>query len=174
MSAARPHILYHGSPAKGIAEFEPRRETVRDPGEGPVVFASPDPAVAIIFGLRRTAHSGKFHGVPYAVIVADRDEYIADDDGCALYVLPSCTFENNPLMGLGCDEWISRVGVKPLESTEFTSSVSAAIEHGVQIYFVSAATSAAIAQSEDQGCAILHGLQSENQRQNRNARILEC
>ncbi len=131
MSAARPDTLYHGAPAKNVAEFEPRPETVRDQGEGPVVFASPDPAVAIIFGLRRTTHSGKFNGVPYAVILADREEYLACDDGCALYVLPSSTFENDPLMGLGHNEWISRVSVKPLDSKEFASSISAAIEHGV-------------------------------------------
>lgn len=49
MGSNRPKILYHASPNRSINVFEPRREKVRDPEEGPVVFATPDKALASAF-----------------------------------------------------------------------------------------------------------------------------
>ncbi len=169
----KPEVLYHGSTYRGITVFEPRKVSVRDPQEGPVVFASPDPAIALIFALGpHVPHSGRFDETPYAVIVRDREDYIKEDRGCSLYLVPSDTFVNDPDKGLGPNEWVSRESVPAIREIDYPSALDAALERGVQVYFVDRATDLAIRASDDFGCEILKGLQSENQRRGVNVREL--
>ena len=88
--STKPAILYHGSPHGEIEELGPRRESMRDPEEGPVLFATQDLAVATVF-MFKSKHwgSGQFGDIPYAWIVETREEFIKKDKGGHIYVLPS-------------------------------------------------------------------------------------
>jgi len=165
----KPSVFYHASKNKDIAELEPRQESYRDQNEGAVVFATPDKAIASIF-LLDARHSGKFDGIPYAVIVDSREHFLSEDKGGRIYELNGDTFQNDPTKGLGKDEWVSKENVKPKESIEYKSALTVALEQGVQVYFVDEATSKAIKESDDYGLSILQKLESENQRRNLNVK----
>ena len=47
----KPPVLYIGTQNKGIKEFTARRGRYRDKDEGPVIFATPDKALASIFSV---------------------------------------------------------------------------------------------------------------------------
>jgi hypothetical protein len=169
----KPKLFYHGSPHRGIGTLEPRSHKVRDPAEGPVVFASPELAFAIMFMAPHSVGSGAFDGAPYLAILADRDEFIKNDRGGHVYVVPGKTFENDPHKGMGEKEWTSKVPVKPLHIIEYPSTLDAAIENGIQVYFIDEPTYDAIKHSDDEGLSIYRKLRSENQRRGKNIRKLE-
>lgn len=167
----KPEKFYHGSSDRSIERFVPRADKIRDPAEGPRVFATPDKRMASIFiaGTDGSwASSGAFNGIPYMVI-SDRERFEKLDQGGAIYHLPGETFENDPEKGLGELEWTSKEPVEPVGKDEHESALDAMIDHGVQVYFVDPQTFEAINAAEDHGHAILQTLESENQRQNRNA-----
>lgn len=167
----KPAVFYHASTNKDIQEVEPRRRSYRDSNEGPVVFAAPDKALASIF-LLPARYSGKFNGIPYAVITDPREDFLNKDKGGRIYTLPGDTFGNDPAKGLGTEEWTSKERIKPTESVEYESALDAALEQGVQVYFVDEATNQAIKESNDHGLSILEGIKSENQRRNINIKPL--
>lgn len=63
----KPAALYHASGNRDIEEFEPRNRHTRDRSEGPVVFGTPDKAVASMFLVHdddRWSEKGLHNGVP--------------------------------------------------------------------------------------------------------------
>jgi len=166
----KPKILYHASSNRNIKEFEPRAESVRDPNEGPVVFATPNKADATKF-LVSTSDEwtalGAFGGVSFAII-SDKKRFEKADKGGAIYSLPSDTFDFDPEKGTGDKEWTSREKVKPLSKEEYESGLEAMIDHGIQVFFVDKETSEKIQKSNDHGNKIIRGLESENKKRGEN------
>ena len=163
-------LLYHGTPNKNIATFEPRAEKIRDVSEGPKVFATPDKrfASAFIIGVDDSwANSGSLKGLPYLVI-SDRARFEKLDQGGAIYHLPSDTFETDPDKGLGALEWTSDHPVVPSHKEEHHSALDAMLEHGVQVYFVDPETYQKWRTAPDHGLALMKTLISENQKRNIN------
>lgn len=167
----KPEKLYHASSNRSIEQFVPRADKVRDPAEGPRVFATPDKRMSTVFLVGTDdswANSGAFNGVPYLVI-SDKERFTKLDQGGAIYHLPSASFENDPEKGLGELEWTSKEAVTPTGKEEHESALDAMVNHGVQVYFVDADTFAAIDGAADHGLSILRSLTSENQRRGVNA-----
>lgn len=168
---AKPLLLYHASENRDIAEFIPQKRHVRDPNEGPVIFATPSRAVASIFMVPDDdswGMSGLQSNVPYKII-GDSDRYRKLDHGGAIYHLPPNTFDMDPNKGLRQYEWTSKVPVKPIGKEIFESGFNAMLEFGVQVYIVDKDIFESIKISkEDHGLKILLGLQSENQKLNKN------
>lgn len=132
----KPSILFHGSSNRTIKEFLPRAKGVRDPNEGPVVFASLEKAAASIF--MHPSHdeiksTGRMNGVWYCLI-GNPKRYLEQDQGGAIYTLPSNNFTFNPNKGLGYQEWTSKTPVKPLSKKEYASCLDAMLQLGVQVY----------------------------------------
>lgn len=161
----KPSLLYHGSPHKGIEEFEPRIS--RGTGEefGAMVYATPDLATASAFlaEVKKEWSAGRFGDTFYVCIPLSREEFIKNDKGGHIYVLPSDTFESDPKRGLGEYEWVSKTKVKPSKKIEYLSALDAMLENGVQVYFVDDDTYKKIKESKDHGLAILQNIESENQ-----------
>lgn len=168
----KPPYLYHGSSSADLEELTPQQRSYRDVNEGPCVFATPDLAMATVFMSREGKHSGFFEDVPWVVIVKDRDEFIKEDKGGVVYVLPTEEFKCDSRKGLGIFEWTCDVGVKPKEIIKYPSSLGAMLESGVQVFFVDSVTEEKIKKSDDHGLSILQNLQSENQRRGINVRKL--
>lgn len=162
----KPQVLYHASPYRDIEEFEPRAHSVRDPEEGPVVFATPSEVYASMFLVRtddRWSEKGRFNSIYYTVI-NDRQRFEEMDKGGSIYVFPSDTFETDENKSMGSTEWTSKEPVKPLRKKDYDSGLEAMLEHGVQVYFVDTETWLKIKDSDDHGFSILLKQQSENQK----------
>lgn len=174
----KPERLYHASANRSIEKFVPKAEKVRDPLEGPRVFATHDKPLSTIFMAGegdRTDDSwtvkGMFDDVPY-IVISDRERFTKLDQGGAIYHLPGETFETDPHRGMGEWEWASAVEVTPLEKEEHESALEAMLAHGVQVYFVDPATFDAIGASNDHGLSTLQSLESENQKRGVNVKPL--
>jgi hypothetical protein len=168
----KPPKLYHGSPNKNIELFEPRVSHGTGGADGKMVYASPDLAISSIFMAKVEGRwsAGKFGNIPYALITAPREQFIEDDNGGVIYVLPSDTFDTDPQRGLGNAEWASPVPVAPSEQIEYQSALDAMIENGIQVYFVTPEKHAELKELPDKGRAYLSSLESENQRRRVNIR----
>ncbi|MBT4722811.1 DUF4202 family protein [Candidatus Falkowbacteria bacterium] len=166
----RPRFLYHASANKGIESFEPRAENVRDPEEGPVVFATPDFALATTFLVSeandRWTQIGKINDIPYMVIVS-KETFLEHDKGGSIYKFSSDGFTSHPDKGMGDDEWVSKDSATPIEKIDIESALEAMIENGVQVFFVEKNTFSKIKDSADKS-SVLKTLESENQRQGKN------
>jgi hypothetical protein len=163
----KPKILYHASVNSNIDEFEPRKESFRDPNEGPAVFATPDKAIAAVFLIKETDDSwiniGYFNDVPVVVMRKDRDVFIKEDTGGTIYTLPSDSFDFDPNKGMGKHEWTSKDSVKPLDKETYPTALDTMIDNGVVVYFVDQETFNRIDQSDYHGIDIFAGLKSENE-----------
>lgn len=165
----KPPILYHASVRRDIAEFQPRQETVRDPNEGAVIFATPDRASAARFLVPvdgSWVQQSSFDNV-HSIIISDEQRYRSLDKGGAVYSLPSDGFdleaaEQHP------HEWTSKQTVVPIDKVEYDSALEAMINHSVQIYFVDRDTLRRIQAAPDHGRSILQALQSENEKVGKN------
>lgn len=166
----RPKFLYHASANREIETFEPRAKNVRDPEEGPVIFATPDLALATTFLVSETNDSwtqiGKINSTPYMVI-SDKNLYLKLDKGGSIYKFNSGNFTSHPHKGMGEDEWVSKEPVAPIEKTDIQSALEAMIESGVQVFFVDKATFNEIRHAADP-LNILITLKSENMRRGKN------
>ena len=165
----KPAVLYHASSSKDIEEFKPRAESVRDPNEGPVVFATPDIAYASCFIVPSTdAWSQKSVFITesgesmHVVIIGDKERFQKIDKGGAIYFLPSDKFETDLEKNMKDREWISRKPVKPSGKTEYRTGLQAMLENGVQVYFVDKKTFEEIKKSEDHGLEIIKTLKPES------------
>lgn len=174
----KPERLYHASANRSIDTFVPKAEKVRDPNEGPRVFATSDKRMSTVFmagtGDRTDdswTRSGEYDGVP-VIVISDKERFKKMDQGGAIYHLPSDTFKMDPNKGLGEIEWTSDAPVQPLEKEEHESALDAMVNHGVQVYFVDKDTFAAITASDDHGLSILQSLESENQKRGVNVEPL--
>lgn len=166
----KPSTFYHASENRNIIEFEPRNKKVRDPEEGPKVFATPSKSLATIFLVQtdsRWVASGLHNHVPY-IVISDWKKYKAMDHGGTIYHLPPETFEVDLTKGLREYEWTSSVPVKPTKKEVYESGFDAMLDSGVQVYVVNTEIFNQIKQSEDHGFTILQNIQSENQKLNRN------
>lgn len=162
----KPKVLYHASQNKNLSIIEPRDNTVRDPKEGPVVFASPDKAGVTKFlvpsddSWTRKSRFGEIH----VHVIKDKSRYLKNDKGGAIYHLHPDTFYLDDTKGGSKDEWTSRKPVKPLKKELYDSALNAQIKNSVQVYFVDEDTFEKICSSEDHGNEIIRGLKSENQK----------
>ena len=158
-------FLYHGSPHKGIEEIKPQNKVYRTEEDG-LIYATPNIDLASVFLISGKVHHGCgiFGKTRYTWIMADRDEFIKNDNGGHIYVLLSKTFEKNPKSVLGEEEYVSTASIKPAKIIEYPSSLDAMIENGVQVYFISQETYRNIQKSKDHGYSIFHSLESENQK----------
>lgn len=168
MSKLNPKVLYHSSPNINIDIFEPRKEKIRDPEEGPVVFATPDKALAAAF-LVRTDGSwvkiGRFSDgktqTPWHLVTKNKRRFRRRDKGGAIYHLPTTGFNCDPKKGMGDMEWTNKNSVKPIKKEVFTSGEQAMKDLGVNLYFVDRKTFKAINESVDHGRSIILGLKAE-------------
>lgn len=169
-----PHIVYHGTPHRGLIDIKPVRRTYRDESEGAVIFASPHLDVASMFikGLDDTwVKKWKFQeNGPMFFICRVGERFKKDDSGGAIYLLPATSFECDTHKGMGVDEWVSRKTITPLTSFEYDSALDAMLRLGVQVYFVDDETFVQIERAEDKGRSIVRLLESENQKQDINVR----
>lgn len=137
-----PKTLYHASPRKDLQRIEPRQGSRRGggPDEGHVVFATPDKRLATIFLLKSddtwTASGFVDDGAPYMLIAKDRDEFIKEDSGGAIYEFPGEGFTTDPDRGLGVREWMSKHHIEPQAKEEHHSALEAMLVSGVRVYFV--------------------------------------
>lgn len=169
MSKQKPRVLYHSSPSLDIEIFEPRKEKVRDPKEGPVVFATPDKALAAAF-LVRTDGSwvkiGRFsdnhHQTPWHLVANSKRRFRKLDVGGAIYHLPVRGFSSDPTKGMGDMEWTNPSKVEPINKEVFASGEQAMKQLGVNLYFVNKRTFKAIDKSEDHGQSIIQSLKPES------------
>jgi hypothetical protein len=174
--------LFHASSNRDLSILEPRNESVRDPEEGPVVFATPDPAYASCFivntddswtNISQWSNNPDKQG-PWVVVVADRNRFLEADRGGVLYELPNETFVTDPDKGTGSSEWVSNVAVVPIpgKSVLYESGLEAMLEHGVQVFFSDVETFNRIKESDDHGLSVVLDMESkhlsENQRLERN------
>ncbi len=162
---AKPAKLYHASWNKAIREFEPRNEKVRDPLEGPVVFATPDKAYAACFlvptddgWVKIGRYSSDGIPGPWKVVVSDEQRFKELNKGGAIYHLPSQSFQFHPERNMGETEWTSTQPVEPSNQEDYDSSLQAMQQHGVDVFFVDKATFEAINRSYDQGKSIIDSL----------------
>lgn len=166
----KPKFLYHASSNREIENFEPRAESVRDPEEGSVIFATPDFALATTFLVDeandRWTQIGKINDTPYMVIMS-KAKFLEHDKGGSIYKFSSDGFASQPDKGMGDDEWVSKNSATPIEKIDVESALEAMIENGVQVFFVEQDTFSKIKDSADK-INILKTLKSENQRQGKN------
>lgn len=170
----KPGFLYHGSSSRNITLFEPRAESVRDPHEGPVIFATPDKTIATMFIISSNnswTQSGLFREIHYFVC-SNEKMFRKLDKGGAIYTFDSGQFENDPNKGLRTKEWTSKIPVKPIAKEEFDSALDEMINAGVQVYFVNEEAFQKIEKSSDHGNEILRNTVSENMKRNQNIKIL--
>lgn len=169
----KPAVLYHVSEREGIIEFVPRAESVRDPKEGSVIFATPDKAYALQFlvpGDSRDSKRGYYNGIPTVVIRNSRETFLEGDRGGWLYEFPSDSFDFDSTKQMRDREWTSRTRVKPLGSAHYTSTVDALLDNGVQVYFVDDETFTKMQSEKNAGFETLLTLESENMRRRKNVR----
>jgi len=164
----KPEVLYHASENKNIDEFEPRAESVRDKNEGPVVFATPDKALASCFIVPSTDSwtQKSIFTLPtkekiHVLVISDKERFKEADKGGAIYSLPGDNFETDLEKGMKDKEWICREPVKPTDKTEYKTGMEAMIENGVKVFFVDKETFQKIRNSEDHGAEILKTLKPE-------------
>jgi len=161
----KPDVLYHASPNRNIEIFKPRNESVRDANEGPVVFATSQKDYASCFLVvtdDNWVQISRFNNVR-VVVISERSRFAREDQGGAIYELPSDTFVNE-IRGSAKDEWTSREAMKPIGKEVFESGLAAMLNYGVQVYFVDKTTFKKITNADDHGISILRTLQSENQK----------
>jgi hypothetical protein len=138
MGLVKPEILYSASQNRNINIFEPRENSIRDPNEGPVVFATPDKAYASMFIIPSNdswTNKGQYQGQYYQVI-SDEKRYKNLDKGGAIYTFKSDDFETDLTKGMRNKEWISKKPVKPINKEIYESGLGAMKQLGVKIFFV--------------------------------------
>jgi len=172
----KPETLYIGTKTKGIKEFTPRRGNYRDENEGPVIFSTPDKALASIFTIEGCNDSwtkiGYYGDILVVVICMNREDFLKIDKGGFIYEVPSDTFDYNPNLGMGEKEWTSREPVKPINETSHSSTLDVMVDNGVQVYFVDKKTFDDIWDADDYRKEIIFGLTSENSRRGKNVKVL--
>lgn len=161
-----PAVLYHASPLSELEELTPQSKTIRDPEEGPVVFATPDLAYATMF-LVPTDDSWVIIGVHnnlYYIAISDRETFLKLDKGGAIYSLPVDNFYCDLAKSGREKEWVCKASVKPLNKTTVTSALYAMMEHGVQVFFIPKATFNKMYAEPERAVTFLYDTVSENKR----------
>jgi len=133
----KPKFLYHSSSNSEITEFEPRAESIRDPEEGPVVFATPDKTYASMFIVPsndKWTSKGRWDSETWTHVIGDIERYKKLDKGGTIYKLDSETFESDENRNMHTIEWTSKDSVTPVGKETFPSGLKAMIELGVEVY----------------------------------------
>lgn len=173
----RPRFVYHSSSNPDIEELTPRRESIRDPQEGPVIFATPDKALATTFLIEKASdrwvNISYYGNILVVVICKEKEEFVKKDRGGTLYTLPSDNFDFDLNRGMKEKEWTSRISVKPVDKVTYESALNTMIENGVQVYFVDKKTFKEINEAEDHGKNIIAQLTSENEHRLKNVKSLK-
>ena len=132
--------LYHASQKKDIEILEPRAESVRDPNEGPVVFASHDKASVTCFLVptddswsKISQYRSNNHPTIYVMCISNERKFRELDKGGAIYYLsPESFFLDEDKSKT---EWTSKVSVKPIKKELYDSGLDAMIGSGIIVYF---------------------------------------
>ncbi len=103
----------------------------------------------------------------HCLVIADEQKFKDLDRGGALYSVLSKDFEENKDKRGGFT-YSSTQAVKPESKISVDSGLDTMIENGVQVYFVDKETLKKIKADEKHGRNILTGLESENQKRNKN------
>jgi len=130
----KPAVIYHASPDTNLRVLEPRSvKRPHDFTDRPVVWGTPSLCFATEFLVDcddRLTVGGAFNETCY-LIIGDKEKYLRQDHGGAVYVLPSASFQ--PFRG---HEWYSRQPVTPQSKIVYPSGLEAMLETGVQVYFI--------------------------------------
>lgn len=164
----KPPFLYHGTINEDIEEFEPRSAPER-PEEDPAVYASPDLDIATqSMANKFVSNGGIVDGIKFVCIPMTREEFMREDKGGTVYVLPNNSFNMNNGLGLGEKEWISKTPVKPIKKIKFPSLLEKMIAQGTRVYFIKPEMIPIITQAQDGDPQelknTLRGLESEQVR----------
>ena len=160
-----PKFLYHSSQDRNIQVFAPRAESMRDPNEGPVVFATPSKSYSSCFIVKTDGSwvdiSSWDGGETWHFVCSDKERFIENDKGGAIYTLENeGQFSTDSEKGTGESEWISKDAVKPISKEEYESGLNAMLSLGVKVYFVNENQFKEIQSSSDYGFDILQTLKS--------------
>ncbi len=159
----KPKILYHGSPRNRLKNIKPQKQTFRDKGEPPLVFATPSLPLAVIFAtglLSNWAQIGCFGKRFYMVIKNNQKLKIKRSNG-SVYILESKNFSCDLQKGMGSYEWFGKKQTKPIKSIFYPSLFNAMIKNKINIYFVDNKMFQEIKKSKDHGYKILQKLSPE-------------
>jgi len=163
--------LYHASSNKNIKILEPRAESIRDPNEGPVVFASHDKASVTCFLVptddswaKISQYRSSSHPTLYVMCISDEKRFRQLDKGGAIYYLsPDSFFLDKSKSNT---EWTSKVSVKPYKKEVYDSGLDAMISSGIVVYFCDEQTLLKLKQEPwnvTRAMNILKSLVSENE-----------
>jgi hypothetical protein len=137
--------LYHASSNKNIKVLEPRQESVRDPNEGPVIFASQDKSYTSCFltptnnsWVKISKYTSSSHPPIYLIVISDEERFKKLDKGGAIYYLSPKDFYLDKSKSL--IEWTSKNEVKPIKKDVFDNSLDAMINNNVIVYFCNTET----------------------------------
>lgn len=134
-----PLILYHGSPDKNIETFYPgKNKAVTERGELKGVRATPHKTLAAAFVREKCCPVtiGSFdHDKTWFIVVSDKDKFLKSDRGGTIYSFSPENFTFNPSL-LGKSEYITSVAVRPTRKEEYSSSLEAMLNAGVQVYLL--------------------------------------
>lgn len=175
----KPPILFIGTQTADIKKFEPRKGNIRSTDEGPVIFATPDKALASIFTIENHNDSwtkiGYYNDILVIVICMDREKFIKNDKGGLIYSVSSDSFDYDPNLGMGDKEWTSTTPTKPISENKVSSSLESMLENGVQVYFVNPKDFKKITELESEWGDLdtLVNLKSENELRNKNFKTLK-
>jgi hypothetical protein len=156
---SKPNLLYHASANRNLTILEPRKESFRDPNEGPVIFATPYIDYASCFIVKtddswvRISRFGQKQ--PWNIIISDINKFKNADQGGAIYELPAKSFYCDINKGMRESEWVTTENITPISKKTYDSGLKAMIENGVKVYFVPKKVFAEIIKSEDHGYAII-------------------
>ncbi len=130
--------LYHGSAELIEGEIKPSAAKFRDQAEGPVVFATSLPSLALTFILRDDdswTNKGLVDGQPY-VLVSDRQRYESSDRPAYIYEVEQASFTSDPNRGMGSVEYTSKSPAKIIGHEKHDSALTAMQLHGVTLCYV--------------------------------------
>ena len=169
----KPRIVYHGSPIKNLSLIKPNQGHMRDENEGAVIFASPDMGFASIF---MSQHDDSWTGIGYFgaeehyyFVCKDKVRFMKEDNGGAIYALPSDGFVSRANIGMRGSEWTNNKPIKPLYKFDFSSTLEAMINLGIQVFFMDESVFEKFSNADyPEQREILASLQSENEKANRN------
>jgi hypothetical protein len=144
--------VYHTSPEKDLKLIEPKPTISKDKYLGDYVFATSNKLLAVMYlatrGYATLMNPDKDN--PNIVICADKNDYLKNDRGGAIYKLPGETFIETPQHGLSDYEKVSTHSVKPIEKTIYRTSIEAMLDAKIKIYFTDSVTFNSLIGAKDQ------------------------
>ncbi len=141
---ATPTVVFHGSRVKKLEDgiLTPHAGPERPQHPESVIFASPYIAYASMFIFQYgdwMACGSWFVDSPiYYFICKNRDRFMREDTGGAIYVLLAQPFKNSMTNVITSCEMIAYEPVQPLAQINFDHALDAMLSFGVQVFFVSA------------------------------------